>query len=194
MGDVFTPYESGLTRLLEQMGREHSRYAEALTLQSRLLENIAQARRYGDTETRRAERAQIMDALNVLALEALATDFNTLCPWPIALPASWAQLKMRLEDITKREAEVVLNELKQFPYVERSQLRQQCDDFLQSDKSLLVVVGESGTGKSTFFAHLANEYRAYEHIAFLMYTSGSYSSGVSLCANMSWTTLLWKLV
>lgn len=76
--DPFTAYESGLARLLEQMGADHPRYTEGLTFESRLRENIAQARRYGDTETRRAERAQILEALNALALAALDVPFNTL--------------------------------------------------------------------------------------------------------------------
>ena len=79
MQDVFTPYETGLTHLLRRLGKDHPRYTEALTLQSRLLENIVQARRYGDTETRRAERAQIIDTLNNLSLDVLGKSFNELC-------------------------------------------------------------------------------------------------------------------
>ncbi|RMD67581.1 hypothetical protein D6833_00030 [Candidatus Parcubacteria bacterium] len=79
MRDVFTPYEIGLTNLLEQLGRNHPRYTEALTLQSRLLENIRRARRHGNPESHRAERAQIIDALNILTLDALAISFNELC-------------------------------------------------------------------------------------------------------------------
>jgi len=176
VSDVFTAYETGLTCLLEQMCKEHSRYSEALTLQARLCENIARARRYGDNEICRAERAQIVELLNSLALQALGVDFNALCPGLVTPPTSWEQLKTRLMDVTKREAEGVSSQLKEFPYVERSHLRLQFDDFLQSDKSLLIVVGESGTGKSTFFARQANEYQECERIAFLMYTRGSYSS------------------
>ena len=80
MNDIFTPYEQGPTRLLARLGRDHPRYTEALTLEHRLRENIAQARRYGDTETRRADRAQIIGALNGLAQETLGTSFNALCP------------------------------------------------------------------------------------------------------------------
>lgn len=78
MSDAFASYETGLSLLLKRLGQEHPRYTDALTLQSRLLENLAQARRYGDAETRRAERAQIIDALNRLALEALGTSFSEL--------------------------------------------------------------------------------------------------------------------
>jgi hypothetical protein len=42
------------------------------------LENIDKVRRYGDTETRRAERAQIVDTLNCLALEAVEVSFSEL--------------------------------------------------------------------------------------------------------------------
>jgi len=77
--DTFTSYETGLIRLLKRLGSDHPRYADALVYQQRLLENIAQSRRYGDTEARRAERAQIVDALNWLALDAVAMSFNELC-------------------------------------------------------------------------------------------------------------------
>ncbi|RME51005.1 MAG: hypothetical protein D6796_01865 [Caldilineae bacterium] len=59
-----------MEELLDRLGKDHPRYSEAMVLQSRLLENIAQSRRYGDTETRRAERAQIVEGLNRLAVEA----------------------------------------------------------------------------------------------------------------------------
>ena len=79
MQDVFTSYETGLTHLLRRLGQDHPRYTEALTLQSRLLENIAQARRYGDTDGLKHTRAQIVDILNDLALDTLGTSFNELC-------------------------------------------------------------------------------------------------------------------
>ncbi len=82
MSGTFAAYETGLSLLLKRLGQEHPRYTEALTLQSRLLENLAQVRRYGDTETRRAERAQIVDALNRLALDTLGMSFNDLAQEP----------------------------------------------------------------------------------------------------------------
>lgn len=79
MTDAFTSYEMGLTRLLERMGKEHPRYAESLTLQTRLLENIAQVRNYSDSENLRSERNRILAQLNRLALEATEVNFNELC-------------------------------------------------------------------------------------------------------------------
>jgi len=79
MADPFTSYETGMKQLLERLGHNHPRYAEALTLQARLTENTAQTRRYGDNETRRTDRAQIAASLNCLALEAVGTSFNRLC-------------------------------------------------------------------------------------------------------------------
>jgi hypothetical protein len=69
--DPFDIFERQTDALLQCLGRDHPRYPEALMLQIRLRENIAQARLYGDTETRRAERAQVLDALNRLSLETL---------------------------------------------------------------------------------------------------------------------------
>jgi len=79
MTDAFTLYETGMNRLLKQLGRDHPRHTEVLTFQARLTENVAQTRRYGDNETRRTERVQIVDSLNCLALEAVGTSFNDLC-------------------------------------------------------------------------------------------------------------------
>ncbi len=77
--DTFSAYEVGLRQLLEELGRDHPRYAEALTYQQRLEENLSQARRYGDTETRGATRAEIIDRLNELTLAELGVSFNELC-------------------------------------------------------------------------------------------------------------------
>jgi hypothetical protein len=88
--DVFIRYETGLHRLLERLGSDHAHYVEALTLQSRLLENIAQTRQYGDMETRRAERAQILDTLNRLALQTVGVSFNKWCELATELrPTGW---------------------------------------------------------------------------------------------------------
>jgi tetratricopeptide (TPR) repeat protein len=76
---IFSSYRRGLDQLLNWLGKDHPKYSEALMLQSRLLENMEQAQRYGDTENRRADRAQIIDALNQLALKELDTDFVSLC-------------------------------------------------------------------------------------------------------------------
>ncbi len=78
MTDIFSSYERGLEELLNRLGRGHPRYAETLTLQARLRENIDQTRLYGDTETRRAERAQIVEALNDLALNIAGESFTQI--------------------------------------------------------------------------------------------------------------------
>jgi WD40 repeat protein len=72
-------YEDGMRRLLEQLGQEHRRYSEALTLQSRLRENLDSALEYGDDEMRRADRAQIISSFNRLAQETVGISFNELC-------------------------------------------------------------------------------------------------------------------
>jgi nucleoside phosphorylase len=78
-GDSYTRYEAGVRYLLERLGRGHPRYGDALVYQQRLHENLANARRYGDTETRRVERAEIVAHLNDLSLAALRVSFNELC-------------------------------------------------------------------------------------------------------------------
>jgi WD40 repeat protein len=77
--DNFDNLEDGVRRLLERLGKEHRRYMETLTLQSRLEENLNDIRVYGDDENRRTDRARIMEQLNRLALETTETSFNALC-------------------------------------------------------------------------------------------------------------------
>ncbi|RLC81130.1 MAG: hypothetical protein DRI61_04380, partial [Chloroflexi bacterium] len=86
MADVFTIYERGIEELLNRLGKEHPRYVEVLDLQSQLLENIELMNKFGDTETRRAERARILDKLNKLAVELAGTGLLELGRGKIALP------------------------------------------------------------------------------------------------------------
>jgi hypothetical protein len=88
MTDPYTPYETGLRALLGQLGRDHARYDDALVYQQRLTENLQTTRRYGDTETRRAERAEIVDRLNALAREALGVSYSALCQSEEAVEAA----------------------------------------------------------------------------------------------------------
>lgn len=76
--DAFAPYETGLRRLLARLGAEHPRYQDVLTLQARMQENILLARMQGDTEARRADRMQILQVLNALALDTVGESFNAL--------------------------------------------------------------------------------------------------------------------
>ena len=78
--------QTGLCQLLERLGQGHPLYQEALVYQQRLDENIARSRRYGDTETRKAERSEIIDRLNALALSALGISSKELCG--LATPAA----------------------------------------------------------------------------------------------------------
>ena len=79
MTDIYHQYEAALNRLLEDIPEKHPRRSDALVLKQRLHENIARTRRYGDTEAHRAERTQILDALNQLALETTGKSFNDWC-------------------------------------------------------------------------------------------------------------------
>jgi hypothetical protein len=76
--DIYAHYTAGLETLLQKLGSGHPRYQEALTWQQRLTENIHQTRLYGDTETRRAERAEVVSHLNNLASETTGQSFNDL--------------------------------------------------------------------------------------------------------------------
>lgn len=71
-------YREGLNALLQRLGRTHGRYEDVLVYQARLLENIQKLDRYGDSESLRAERMEILDRLNSLTLETLNRTFIEL--------------------------------------------------------------------------------------------------------------------
>jgi hypothetical protein len=73
-------YKRGIDafRVILQL-KEPSALPELLSLEARLLENLAQERRFGTTEMIRLERARIVDSLNRLALRLnLGMSFNDL--------------------------------------------------------------------------------------------------------------------
>jgi hypothetical protein len=78
-GDEYSVYQDGTRELISRLSDTHPRYADACVYQQRLEENIARSRRYGDTETHRAERAEILVRLNTLTLSVIGISFDELC-------------------------------------------------------------------------------------------------------------------
>lgn len=76
--DIFTQYEWGIRRLKEQLQQQGRDDNPSHHLEQRLLENLARSRRYGDTASRQADRAEIIDELNRIALTYLSISFNDL--------------------------------------------------------------------------------------------------------------------
>jgi tetratricopeptide (TPR) repeat protein len=73
-------YRRQCASLIERIGRRHPSYLDVLIFQHRLLENLDQVERYGDTENLRAERIRVIDRLNSLALAALGVPFTDFAP------------------------------------------------------------------------------------------------------------------
>lgn len=76
--DPYTPYEVSMQILLSRLGKATPHYNEALIYQQRLDENLVGTRLYGDTEIRRAERAEILARLNALTMTTFNTVFSEL--------------------------------------------------------------------------------------------------------------------
>lgn len=77
--DVFTHFEIGLERLVEQIGTDHPRYSDFLVYEEKLTNIIKRSRRFGDIRERQADRAEVIDQLNALALSTVGISFNELC-------------------------------------------------------------------------------------------------------------------
>lgn len=70
-------YERGLTTLKTRLPQ--AAQTAFLAYETRLRENLQARDLYGDNETRRSERAEIIGGLNRLALAHLGLSFNDLC-------------------------------------------------------------------------------------------------------------------
>jgi len=70
-------FELGLKHLKRQLPPEARQ--EFAVFEGRLRDNLRRERRYGSTETTRAERAEISDSLNRIALTYLNASFSDLC-------------------------------------------------------------------------------------------------------------------
>ncbi len=77
--DPFTNYETGLRQLEAAIKNDPDAQQELSPFAQRLRENINRSRRYGDTGDRRAERAEIMDNLNLIAHAVTQKSFDQWC-------------------------------------------------------------------------------------------------------------------
>lgn len=77
--DSLSSYTQGVERLLAQLDRGQPQYSEVLSYQRQLADNIQQARLYGDPQSIRVARTEIIANLNRLSLDTLNMPFNKLC-------------------------------------------------------------------------------------------------------------------
>jgi|GEM_PF-4343352 len=118
MKDPFQAYKKGMARLLETMGKNHPREAEARTLQRRLEENIWKAQTIGDDDGSRARRAEILYNLDQFAKEEINQNFDQLCSSGDDPPTLESSSKLSVFFLTKsceyvtaiqREAQIAYN-------------------------------------------------------------------------------------
>jgi hypothetical protein len=76
--DIFAQYEIGLDTLIARIEKQDPCYTEMLVYEHRLRENIVWVRQFGDDDTRRSIRNEIIAQLNRLALDVLGVSFNEL--------------------------------------------------------------------------------------------------------------------
>ena len=77
--DPFINYENGLRQLEVAAKNDPDGQREVRVFAQRLRENINRSRRYGDTSDRRAERAEIIDNLNIVARAITQKSFDDWC-------------------------------------------------------------------------------------------------------------------
>lgn len=73
--DLYSYYEDCLDIFLKRLDQASDVFSFGLVLEQRLRENVKRARRYGDTPESRAERSEVMDQLNRVALENMGISF-----------------------------------------------------------------------------------------------------------------------
>lgn len=72
-------YEAALNVLGDMLRRSNpAAHSDFCVFEQRLRENIAETKRYGDTDSLRADRARILDSLNDIALRTIGKRFGEL--------------------------------------------------------------------------------------------------------------------
>ncbi len=144
--DPYSAYEIGLRQLLAQLGQDHPRYAEALVYQQRLSENIAETRQHGDTDTQEAERAQVIEQLNNLALSVLGMPFNELCSQTTSTTEPALSPRSILHNLPPRGE-----------FIGRDAEKAQVHQALQSRTRIVSIDGIGGIGKTALALEVAYE-------------------------------------
>lgn len=102
--DIYTSLEIGLRTLLSRLEHDHRHYADALTYQRWLNDNIARAREQGERNWIKSEREAIILSLDALAISTLATTFLSLCS--DAAPGSALAPRVNTSSTTGEELDV----------------------------------------------------------------------------------------
>jgi uncharacterized protein YjbI with pentapeptide repeats len=84
MDETFRHYRAGIRRLTKLLSKDHPRLGEALVLQHRLLENLADAEEHGPKAELEMSRARILESCNRLCHTLLDESFYALCGLPAA--------------------------------------------------------------------------------------------------------------
>lgn len=81
MGDEYTLYEDGISRLLTALGEKNNQqlYQHVLLMQMELVHNITKARKYGSSATQQADLHRILEQLIEVCLLATGKSFYEWC-------------------------------------------------------------------------------------------------------------------
>ena len=154
--DVYASYEVGLHQLMSQVRQDDPQYSKTLVYQQRLIENITQSRQYGDTETRRAERAEVVNRLNELTLSVLGISFSELCrskvPTPKQEPSEHYDNPFYHRDAIK-DQDYFFGREKETRKILAAVKRGQC----------VSIVGPRHIGKTSLLFHIADKRVLTEH-------------------------------
>lgn len=127
--DAYSAYEAAVDELRERLGSGHAKVEELLIYQSRLAENIKAARLYGDNDTRRSERSEIIHYLNTIALAELKVSFDKIHQDTLTAKPNLLQYFQTLESQIEEdlqpwvEALASLAKQRQVPLEERSSIQ-----------------------------------------------------------------------
>jgi tetratricopeptide (TPR) repeat protein len=144
--DLYSTYEAGLRRLVDRLGKDHPHYDEALIYQQRLAENLAETRQHGDTDTRRADRSEIVEQINRLALSEIGISFGELCSQ--ATPLAGQELASR---------RVPHNLPPHSEFIGRQAEKARVHEALRSRSYLVSIDGIGGIGKTSLALEVVYE-------------------------------------
>ncbi len=125
----------------------------------------------------------------IMRLGAILREWEYELPAPLALAEpmrhlSWEELELAADNVSQGFLESTKSKYDPHLYFQRQTLLHHFQDFLSSNKSILMITGNSGAGKSSFLASLREEFTADDDLLFVMFNAVGLSVESGLVENL----------
>ena len=131
--------------------------------------------------TTKVDGLKLTDPLALSTFADLADELNFMRQrFFQAKKFDWEVFRLLAASVTETESEGIREKFSPELYLERQRLRKTFDHFLNSDKTIFVLLGASGVGKSNFLLALANDLEHSDNLAFIFLNAAKIPAGTKI--------------